>query len=93
MTNLVPVAEVVQGEGVGLSLTGMCVVFFALTLLSLFIAILPRVVALLDRYFPPVEDHMVVDAAVSLATEDREVVAVMAAFITHLESGQDSRTE
>lgn len=44
--------NVVEGNGVAISLTGMLIVFCALTIISLFIAALPHVLAALDPWLP-----------------------------------------
>lgn len=49
--------NVIDGNGIGLALTGMLIVFTALILISLFIASVPRLLGLLNRIFPEVDHH------------------------------------
>ncbi|QDU37132.1 Oxaloacetate decarboxylase, gamma chain [Maioricimonas rarisocia] len=49
--------NVVDGNGVGLALTGMLIVFTVLILISLFIACVPRLLGVLNRIFPEVDHH------------------------------------
>lgn len=41
--------NVINGDGIGITITGMLIVFCGLILISLYIAYLPRALALLDR--------------------------------------------
>ncbi|WP_432735145.1 OadG family protein [Maridesulfovibrio sp. FT414] len=49
--------NVVAGNGVALSLTGMSIVFVALVLVSCYIALLPKIVALCNKIIPPSAHH------------------------------------
>ncbi len=46
------VENIVKGEGIGISLTGMLIVFVALTLIAVFITLLPWVMRKLDPILP-----------------------------------------
>ena len=45
--------HIADGQGVPIALTGMAIVFTALTLIVLFIAALPRILQALEPLFPP----------------------------------------
>jgi len=46
-----------DGQGVGIAMTGMSIVFVALALISVFIALLPRILRVLARYVPESSAH------------------------------------
>ena len=48
----IAISNIAQGSGWSVALTGMLIVFTALALMSGFIAVLPRALGLLDRWFP-----------------------------------------
>ena len=50
-------ANVSEGNAVAITITGMLIVFTALTLISVFIAALPRVLSAIEPYLPAAEDH------------------------------------
>lgn len=49
------IQNVLDHDGIGLALAGIAIVFFALTLVSLFIAGLPKVLPLVSAILPVVE--------------------------------------
>lgn len=55
--------NIVAGQGIEIAIIGMCVVFGVLALLSLFIALLPRMLALVARKFPEREYQVVPQAS------------------------------
>lgn len=70
--------KIITEWGIPLAITGMLIVFFSLTLISVYIATLPKVLALLENYLPeskahdkPATDHKVLSkqviAAISFA--------------------------
>ena len=72
-----------EDHGIPLAIMGLTVVFAALTLLRIFIGLLPRVMRVLEHYFP---EHEETSPAVVLseATEGKlpdELVAVIAAAV------------
>lgn len=44
--------NVIDGQGIGISVTGMFIVFSALVIISVIIAATPHVLKILDRFFP-----------------------------------------
>lgn len=71
--------NIIDGQGISIAITGMVIVFFALSVISLFIAALPRILALFARRWPETEGHHAVrSAAPSQQTVSNEVVAAIA---------------
>lgn len=46
--------QIVEGKGFEIAFAGMAIVFFALTVVSLFIAFSPHLLRIIDRLLPPV---------------------------------------
>ena len=59
----------------GLAITGMLIVFSALSLIALFIAALPRIMDHVNRILPPPRDHAVTGASQSSSPSSGESVA------------------
>lgn len=76
--------NVIDGNGIGISLTGMMIVFSGLLFISLFITALPRVLSLKERFSaaptPSAADMIVTDELPS----DAEIMAVIS-LVLHLE--------
>jgi Na+-transporting methylmalonyl-CoA/oxaloacetate decarboxylase gamma subunit len=66
-------ARVLEGEALAISVTGMVIVFSALTFISIFIATLPHILSLVARVFPD-------ESTKSAADDDRVVIAIGAAL-------------
>ncbi len=73
MFSVMGVENIIDGQGVAVSVTGMLIVFFALMFISIFIAILPHVLKLVEKVFPEEE----IEANKSLAPEE-SIIAVIA---------------
>ena len=83
-------ANVSEGNAIAISITGMVIVFTALTLISAFIAALPRILSAIERYLPAVEDHHHAPAiAESLRSDegksDEEQIVAAIGHILHTE--------
>lgn len=63
-------------DGLGISITGISIVFAALILISLFITCLPRVLAMLESVLPPESEPHQAPAA-TRADHDEAVVAAI----------------
>jgi Na+-transporting methylmalonyl-CoA/oxaloacetate decarboxylase gamma subunit len=63
---------------------GLTIVFVALVLISLFIAMLPRVLTLIGHFWPEVEEHHAVEHVESETNEDLAVLAGIG-FVLHTE--------
>ena len=74
------VQNIVDGQAVSIALTGMGIVFCVLALISLFIAVLPKLMVLLGRYFP--EDVAHHAPKPQSATDDAGLAAI--AYVFHM---------
>jgi Na+-transporting methylmalonyl-CoA/oxaloacetate decarboxylase gamma subunit len=76
--------NIIDAQGVELALAGMLIVFVVLTGISLFIAVLPRILPLLNRILPEAEHHTKLKARTSTraATSDGAIAAAIA-FAKH----------
>jgi sodium pump decarboxylase gamma subunit len=77
--------EVAPVNGIGIAVTGMSIVFFALLLISGFLTVLPKLMEILNEYYPE-KIHQAPAAspvAVNNQVEDEIVVAIGAALHQH----------
>ena len=73
------------GDGLAIAAAGLVIVFFALILISLFIAALPRVLGMVNRVWPEViEGHHEVAHPESQIADDVDVLAAIG-FVLHTE--------
>ena len=78
-------------QSIELAITGMGIVFAALTLISLFVAALPRTLVLLNGLLPPETDHPLASQSVSALSNDEEaVVAIGVALHERLKAKSQS---
>lgn len=77
--------HVIDGQGISVSITGMLIVFFALTLITVFIAVLPKILAAIEPIFPSKEDVVTAVDAPDTGVGVTEEVAAAIAFSIHLE--------
>ena len=71
-------ANVSEGNAVAISITGMLIVFTALTLITVFIAALPKILTAIEPYLPAMEDHHhAPTTAESLPTDEEKIVAAI----------------
>jgi Na+-transporting methylmalonyl-CoA/oxaloacetate decarboxylase gamma subunit len=78
--------NVVEGQGIEIAMTGMAIVFTALVLISVFIALLPRVLVVLNPFLPETTHHghapsTAPSAAAGTASADQEEEARIAVAI------------
>lgn len=78
--------NVVAGNGIAISVTGMSIVFVALILVSLYIALLPKLAAFLNKIIPPAaHNHGPVANApapdVKAGPSEAEIVAAAVAYL------------
>ena len=78
--------NVIDGNGIGITLTGMLIVFSGLALISLFIAALPKAIALATRLAAKQGRSSLGPAAVAeeTAPSEAEIMAVIS-LVLHLE--------
>ena len=74
------VQNIEDGQGMGIALTGMIIVFSVLALISLFIVLLPRILAVVAKKFPESMGHH----GVPVQDEDDASVLAAIGFVMHL---------
>jgi Na+-transporting methylmalonyl-CoA/oxaloacetate decarboxylase gamma subunit len=72
--------NIIDGQGIPIAITGMLIVFCVLALITLFIEVLPKLTALLERYVP--EDDHPSSPAKQSSSDDAILAAI--AFVAHL---------
>ena len=77
-----------QGQGVSISVTGMLIVFLALTLISLFIRLLPTILEWLEPILPRLESHTDSPSVEEQLPTDEERIVAAIGYILHLEMEQ-----
>lgn len=65
------------GEGISVSITGMLIVFAALSIIALFVAKLPALLAALDPWLPEIEAHDPPTPAEQLPLDEERIVAAI----------------
>ncbi|WP_027721280.1 OadG family protein [Maridesulfovibrio zosterae] len=78
--------SVVAGDGVALSITGMSIVFVALLLVSVYIALLPALAAFFNKIIPPAGHHTgpVANASVPAPSAGHAEAEIVAAAVAYL---------
>jgi sodium pump decarboxylase gamma subunit len=76
------IQNIIDGQGISIAITGMVIVFFALSVISLFIAALPHILTLFARRWPESEGHQPTRTAAHTqeAVSDEAVAAIAMAF-------------
>jgi oxaloacetate decarboxylase gamma subunit len=80
--------NILDGQGFELAFAGMIIVFTALLLVSIFIALLPRCLVFVNRWVPEVHHHSApkAKAKASTATNDAEIAAAIG-YVLHSRAG------
>ena len=73
------VQNITDGQGVSIAITGMVIVFFSLSLISLFIFALPSILQCIAQKWPETEGHHRAESA-SRVTDDAVSVEMVAAI-------------
>ena len=74
------VQNVIDGQGISIAITGMVIVFFALTVISLFITALPRILEKVAERWPESQGHHRPAPAASSGPSDEIVAAIAMAL-------------
>ena len=82
-------AGIRENDGFAIAITGMVIVFSALVLISLALTALPRVLAVLNEYYPEKVEHVASRTRPAAAAGEPEIAAA-AAFAMHLHRGGSS---
>ncbi len=85
MLNLALLAESVFSRGLSIAVTGLVIVFFALFMLTLFLAAMPHLSAVLDHYFPAHSHGRSASARPHSETADDTAVLAAIGFVLHHE--------
>ncbi len=77
--------NIADGQGVSIAITGMVIVFFALSVISLFIAALPRILVKVAKRWPEKESHQASASVARPAVEglSGELVAALGMALHH----------
>lgn len=69
--------NIADGQGVGISVTGLLIVFAALTLITIFITVLPHILRKLEPYLPKVDEmHAIPDREEGSAVTEQMIAAI-----------------
>ena len=74
------IQNIIDGQGIPIAITGMLIVFCVLALISLFIAVFPKLTAWLGRYFPETE----IQEASTPQTSSNDAVMAAIAYVYHM---------
>ena len=83
-------SNIIEFDGIAIAITGMFIVFFALSLISLFIAELPTILNFLNDYLPPEPEPHIAPIRAPRATEsgdEETAVAIGLAMHAHRTQG------
>jgi len=78
------IQNITNGDGISLAITGMVIVFIALSIISTFIALLPKVLPVLESILP--EGHSHHGPTKKAAKDDGEVLAAIGYALFKLKS-------
>jgi Na+-transporting methylmalonyl-CoA/oxaloacetate decarboxylase gamma subunit len=78
--------NIVAADGIGIAMTGMLIVFAALAFISIVIALIPRILPLLEKAFPEEHRHNA-PSSTSLPEDHEKVLAAIAHALFHKEAG------
>jgi len=76
--------NIIAADGTGIALTGMLIVFAALACIATVIALIPRLLPLLDKAFP--EKHHHAAPSTSMPDDHEKVLAAIACALFHKET-------
>lgn len=76
---------VVKGNGIALSITGMAIVFAALVVITVFIGLVPQLLAWLDPILPKMHTHHAPPSHEEQSATDRERVVAAIGLVLHTE--------
>lgn len=79
---LASISNAIEQDGIAMSLTGMFIVFVALSLISLFIAVLPWILKIVSTVFPEPVPHRinVPDPKTNAVGDEQLAIAISAAM-------------
>ncbi len=78
---LADVSAVASQDGYAIAITGLCIVFTALALISLFIASLPRALETINEFLPEAEPESLAKQLAETNAADEELAVAIAAAV------------
>jgi oxaloacetate decarboxylase gamma subunit len=78
------IQNIINGDGISLAITGMVIVFMALAIISTFIALLPKMLPVLESILP--EEHAHHGPTKKAKKNDNEVLAAIGYALVKLNS-------
>lgn len=79
--------NIIAGQGFELAFAGMIIVFTALTLVCLFIALLPHLLVFVNRWVPEVHHHSAPKAKAKKAGDSDAEIAAAIGYVLHHRAG------
>jgi oxaloacetate decarboxylase gamma subunit len=73
--------NIIDARGYAIAITGMSIVFVALSLISLFLALLPRMLRVLSKVFPEPASQPAAPPLARVRAGDDEIVAAIGAAL------------
>ena len=73
--------NIIDANGISITIVGMLLVFFSLSIISLIIASMPHFLKIVERYFPEQEEEFAKKGV--KAVSETEVVAAISAALCH----------
>gem|GEM_PF-831685 len=80
-----------DSNGVSIAITGMLIVFVALAIISLFIRLLPVMLAWLEPILPELESHGHAPSVAQQLPADNEKIVAAIGYVLHLEMEKAAR--
>ncbi len=80
--------NVIKGDGINISLTGMGIVFTALILVSAYIALLPKIAGFFNKIIPPSAHHHDPEPAAKPVQGDQTEAEIVAAAVAYLQKNK-----
>ncbi len=78
------IQNIINGDGISLAITGMVIVFMALAIISTFIALLPKMLPILESILP--EEHAHHGPTKKVGKDNSEVLAAIGYALVKLNS-------
>lgn len=80
--------NILDGQGFEMAFAGMTIVFVALSMVSIFIALLPRILVVVNQYIPEGHAHATANPKPAAADAEEAAVAAVAYAVRRHSRGQ-----
>ena len=86
------VQNIVDGQGISIAITGMLIVFFALLVITIYIAMVPKILGVLAPFLPPETEHAAPSSGSASGNKriEEELLAAVG-YAVHCDRIQDDR--